>query len=88
MNNSSPSLLIIDDDPLCHFIGKRIAMAFREDMKVLNFTSPVEALKFIENAGNIDVLTKPIAVFLDINMPEMNGWELLARLDIQDEKKR
>jgi two-component system LytT family response regulator len=66
--------IIIDDErkgieSLCLLVGK-----FVPGVKVVSHTAHAgEAIELIENY-------KPEIVFLDINMPEMNGFELLDRL--------
>ncbi|PIB38522.1 LytR/AlgR family response regulator transcription factor [Maribacter sp. 4G9] len=51
---------------------------FSNDIKVVEtFTSPVEAISGIN-------YLKPDCVFLDIEMPEMNGFALLKKLDFRN----
>lgn len=51
---------------------------FSSDIKVIDtFTSPVEAISGIN-------YLKPDCVFLDIEMPEMNGFTLLKQLDFRN----
>lgn len=48
---------------------------FVKDLKVVNgFTSPIEALEFIKDYTDIDL------IFLDINMPEMDGFQFLDKI--------
>jgi len=81
------NLFIIDDDPFQHFI--------MEKMLTLHLINPVdqvthsdnadEILKFIEvNRSNADRL--PDIIFLDLNMPIMNGWDFLERYKIIQRK--
>ena len=43
---------------------------------IISFTDPMEAMNFIQkNAREIDV------IFLDLNMPEYNGWKFLELMN-------
>ena len=66
--------IIIDDEPLA---AEVIQMHLKEfpNMELLNtFTNPLKALTIIETGG-VDV------VFIDINMPKMNGLDFIKSLD-------
>ena len=66
--------IIIDDEPLA---GEVIATHLKEfpNMELLgSFVNPLEALDKIET-GTVDV------VFIDINMPKMNGLDVIRSLD-------
>ena len=73
--------IAVDDEPLS--LG--LVSAFIEQTPFLNlkgkFSNAVEALKNI-NAGSIDV------IFLDIQMPDLNGIELARVLDARANKPR
>ena len=53
------------------------------DPKIICYcaTDGVEALELLDN------LERPNIIFLDINMPRMNGWEFLQRIKCTDEFK-
>lgn len=64
---------VVDDEPLA---VKRLTRLLRETRRVEvvgSTVDPVEAVKFLSRE-NVD------AVFLDIQMPGMNGFELLQKL--------
>ena len=66
--------LIIDDDPIATEILKKHIEA-EEDLELLNsFENPVDGLNYLKK-NNIDVL------FLDIEMPEMNGMEFIELMN-------
>lgn len=66
--------LTIDDDHICHIIMKRITTNLGIHSNDFEFNG-VDAIKFLESRLWIDDL--PDIIFLDINMPYMNGWEFL-----------
>ena len=67
---------IIDDDKLHHFGMKRIMNYINIPTHVLQFYNGLQALDFIRE--NLDKLFNlPNLMFLDVNMPVMNGWQFL-----------
>ena len=74
--NKIASSCIIDDDPIFIYGTKRIMkeVDFCEDVFVYN--NGQEAIEGLTNLGeNGNAL--PTVIFLDLNMPIMNGWEFL-----------
>jgi CheY-like chemotaxis protein len=67
-------IVLIDDDPLINMIHRILLLKYKKDALVKNFESPVSALDYLTT-------NKPDMVFLDINMPGMNAWQFLARLE-------
>jgi CheY-like chemotaxis protein len=78
-----PAIIIqIDDDEINNFINESIFRSNAKSAKIKSFTNPAEALKFIKKEFIINPV--PAVVFLDINMPEMSGWEILEELKEHD----
>ena len=69
---------IIDDDPFYTEMLKRIIGIKRFSEQVLVFENGKEALDFFQNTiDEKDESKLPRLLLLDINMPEMDGWEFL-----------
>jgi CheY-like chemotaxis protein len=68
------SVVIIDDDEIYLLLHKKIIEISKFHDTPLSFNSAQKGLDFMINHPD---KTKPILLFLDINMPEMNGWDLL-----------
>jgi CheY-like chemotaxis protein len=66
-------IVLIDDDQLNNLINTRIITKF-SDYTVNSFTSGREGLRFLASSEPGDF---PEIIFLDINMPVMDGWEFL-----------
>jgi len=64
-------VLVVDDDSDSRLLLGRMLTIWREDIQVVTAESGEQALKALED-GRID------AVLLDIIMPGMDGWQVLA----------
>lgn len=68
-------ILIVDDNKM-NLVSAKNALA--EDYKVTAVTSGAQALKFLEN-------NLPDLILLDINMPEMDGFEVMDKISAREE---
>ena len=68
--------VLIDDDSIFNFIHAKVIRQIDEDAQIADFISSSEALSFIKERFDSQNGER-LLVFLDINMPEMNGFNLL-----------
>ena len=69
-------ILVIDDNPTDRYIAKRMAEKYHFAEEIILQESALEALNYIKKLENTPELL-PQFIFLDINMPGMNGYEFL-----------
>jgi CheY-like chemotaxis protein len=81
MSNIKPTVLIVDDDRVYRFAAVKIIAATGMAGTIIECNDGQEALNFIRK--NIDKSTSlPDLIFLDINMPVMNGWDFLKAFTV------
>jgi CheY-like chemotaxis protein len=69
-------IAIVDDDSILQFIAKRLIESINSKNEIIIFSDGKDAIDFIDqNITDINIL--PDIIFLDINMPVMNGWQFL-----------
>lgn len=81
------SIFVVDDDPIVIFGIKKLLHKFKKNMEVHSFLNGEEAINAIHNYKN-NSYQLPDIIFLDINMPVMDGWEFLEALLKIDMKKK
>ncbi|MDF3819943.1 response regulator [Leptospira sp. 96542] len=72
------SVLLIEDDVITAFLIKTLMEKFDFCKNIQIYDNGEEALNQISNLQNL-----PEVIFLDLNMPVMNGWEFLNHLQKQ-----
>ena len=76
MTKEHLNILIIDDDEINNFIAAKLIAKIPLHATVNTCLNGLEGIKFIKN--NLEKKEElPDIIFLDINMPVMNGWEFL-----------
>lgn len=69
-------IVVIDDDAVVLFLHKVLIKKSRLPSNVKDFLNAREALEYIQHHN----FSRHLLVFLDINMPECNGWEFLDQV--------
>jgi CheY-like chemotaxis protein len=81
------NLWVIDDDSIYQMLIKRMVLKLNPDIVVSEFLNGKKAFDRLETVLESDLSKTPDMIFLDINMPVMNGWELLeAYLKVKSAK--
>ena len=78
--STQKSVCIIDDDKVYTFGVKKIIKSYLPNNEVLTFENGKEALEGLlelQDSGK----ELPDLILLDIEMPEMNGWDFLTEFD-------
>ena len=69
------SIFIIDDDAITVFGIKKLLATVVTCTNITNFSNGKIAIEYFENLESNEEL--PDIIFLDLNMPIMDGWEFL-----------
>jgi len=76
------SILLVDDDEVCNFISITLLKHLGLVDNIHAVTNGKEALKFLKENAVIKTATVfPEVIFLDLNMPVLDGFDFLERLN-------
>jgi two-component SAPR family response regulator len=79
--NRHERIIFVDDDPDTNFYHQVVFKRIKRTSEIIVFQKGTDALKYLEKEiNNFNLL------FLDINMPIMNGWQFLKHYEKLDEK--
>lgn len=73
---NAPEIIIVDDDPVSLFLTEEILRDHFSALNLHTFTTGPESLDFIQKSGT------NCLILLDINMPEMSGWEFIKQKQV------
>ena len=79
--NVSTRFIVIDDDEFNNKICTVTLEKIAKDADIKTFLSPVEGFAHIVTEYSKKTHNENAILFLDINMPVMNGWEFLERFE-------
>jgi CheY-like chemotaxis protein len=76
-------VILIDDNELDNFVNQKLIETENFAAQILNFQSAEQALDYLkQNAANPAAI--PDVIFLDINMPVMDGFQFLDKFATLD----
>ncbi|MBC7916149.1 MAG: response regulator [Pyrinomonadaceae bacterium] len=87
-NIEQQTICVIDDDKIQHFTIEKSIQMQGLTRNMICFENGEEAMTFFStNTANASLL--PDIIFLDINMPVVNGWQFLKQYElIKDQIKK
>ena len=65
--------MLIDDAEIANIIMKKLITFLLLDVEIFDYTNPDEAYEAMRKVN-------PNLIFLDLNMPWLNGWEYLEKM--------
>lgn len=70
-------ILCVDDDPITLMLCKMVITKALFSKEITTAKNGEEAIKYFDTLKTLDPNSKPQLIFLDLNMPVMDGWEFL-----------
>jgi len=77
MKNQFRRVYLIDDDPTFNFITKLMLKKISFAQEIIDYVDANEALNRLRNDTSDSSDSFPDLIFLDLNMPGMDGWDFL-----------
>jgi two-component system response regulator len=79
-NNQPISILLVDDDPDCRLLIRDAIAECKVSNQVYEASNGAEALDFLYQRGKFKNTPRPGLIYLDIEMPNLDGQETLKQI--------
>jgi len=76
----TPDFIVIDDDFINNVICQQVIKNELPETKIMIYTNSQQALEYIDATYSVSGANK-VVLLLDINMPALNGWDILDQLE-------
>lgn len=80
------TILLVDDDEATNFINNIVLKRLEIADSIVITKNGHEAIEYLTSSKN-GAFPQPDLIFLDINMPGMNGWEFLEAYEALNENQ-
>ena len=85
MNHKLNCILLIDDDKTTNTLNEMVIRQTGCADKVVTARNGIEALQYLKSEDK-GKYPRPDLIFLDVNMPGMDGWEFIQEYNKLDKK--
>ncbi len=80
-------ILLVDDDPDCRMLIRDAIASVHLDCQVREVPNGAEAMKYLRRAEPYSEAPRPDLIYLDVEMPKMNGHEVLKAIKSDERLK-
>jgi CheY-like chemotaxis protein len=83
-----PLVMLVDDSAIDNFVNKKVMARYNFTEKVNEFSKAYEALNYLAEVESDTEAEIPSILFLDLEMPQINGFEFLDKFEHMSPKMR
>lgn len=80
------TVVLVDDNTIDNFINTKIITRYQFADNILSFEKSIDALKYLLDLNTAPENEIPGLLFLDLDMPEIDGFEFLNAFNLVSEK--
>lgn len=81
-----PLVMLVDDSSIDNFVNKKVINRYNFAEEVVEFTRARNAIKYLLTLSSNPELDLPAILFLDLDMPEIDGFEFLNAFELLSER--
>jgi CheY-like chemotaxis protein len=85
---TTTSVMLVDNSSIDNFVNSKIITSYEIADNVLVFTKSKKALKYLIELNCSSANIIPFLIFLDLDMPEIDGFEFLNAFDLLPNKTK
>lgn len=67
------NIMLVDDDVMTNQFNKLIIKKLHPEAEIIDYGNAIDAIEHLKDSSKL----MPEIIFLDLNMPGMNGWDFM-----------